>query len=173
MRRFLALFAVLMLSGVLASAQDHSVKGRVTGPDGTSLQGITVQVQGTNTATATNANGQFELSVPSNATLIFTGVGFTTQTIKVGNRSTVNVSLASDTKRLNEIVVTALGIQRNRNTLPYAAQQISGDDVNKSAVNMNPVSNLSGKIAGLQITQESTMGGSSNVILRGLKSLTQ
>ncbi|MGN6604204.1 MAG: SusC/RagA family TonB-linked outer membrane protein [Ginsengibacter sp.] len=173
MRRFLALFAVLMLSGVLASAQDHSVKGRVTGPDGTSLQGITVQVQGTNTATATNANGQFELTVPSNATLIFTGVGFTTQTIKVGNRSTVNVSLASDTKRLNEIVVTALGIQRNRNTLPYAAQQISGDDVNKSAVNMNPVSNLSGKIAGLQITQESTMGGSSNVILRGLKSLTQ
>ena len=59
MRRFLALFAVLMLSGVLASAQDHSVKGHVTGPDGNSLPGITVQVQGSNTATATNSNGQY------------------------------------------------------------------------------------------------------------------
>lgn len=173
MRRFLALFAVLMLSGVLASAQDHSVKGHVTGPDGNSLPGITVQVQGSNIATATNSNGQYELTVPSNATLVFTGVGFTEQAIKIGNRSTVDVTLASDTKRLNEVVVTALGIQRNRNTLPYAAQQISGDDVNKPAVTMNPVSNLSGKIAGLRITQENSMGGGTNVILRGFKSLTQ
>src|SRR5690242_9451704 len=112
MRRFLALFAVLMLSGVLASAQDHSVKGHVTGPDGNSLPGITAQVQGTNTATATNANGQFELTVPSNATLVFTGVGFNEQTIKVGNRSTIDVTLEANTKRLNEVVVTALGIKR-------------------------------------------------------------
>lgn len=173
MRRFLALFAVLMLSGVLATAQTHSVKGRVSGPDGSSIPGITVQIKGTKTATVTDADGKYQLNVPSNATLTFTGVSFEEQSLDVGNRTTLDVTLTSSTKRLNEVVVTALGIQRNRNTLPYAAQQISGDDVNKPAVSLNPVSNLSGKIAGLRISQENTMGGATNVILRGIKSLTQ
>lgn len=162
-----------MLSAFFVSAQNHSLKGHVTGPDGSSLPGITVQVKGTNIATPTDNNGEFELDVPSNATLVLTGVGFEEQNIKVGNRSSIDVTLVSTSKRLNEVVVTALGIQRNRNTLPYAAQQISGDEVNKPAVSLNPVSNLSGKIAGLRISQENTMGGSTNVILRGIKSLTQ
>jgi len=172
MKRIIVLFSALMLSGILASAQDHSVKGRVTGPDGNSLPGITVQVKGSNTATATDSKGQFELTLPSNSTLVFTGVGFVERSVKVGTNSSLDVTLASTTTRLNEVVVTALGIQRTRNSLPYAAQQISGDDVNKT-VTTNVVDNLSGKIAGLQITSSNAMGGSTNAVLRGFKSLTQ
>src|SRR6185437_11316323 len=120
MRKFLSFFMVLMLCGVLASAQNHTVKGLVTGPDDNPIPGITVQIEGTNTATATNANGQYELSVPSNATLVFTGVGFEKQTLKVGTRTSADVSMASGTKRLNEVVVTALGIKRQAKALGYS-----------------------------------------------------
>ena len=162
---------VLMLSGVLASAQNHSVKGHVTGPDGNPIPGITVQVKGTKTATATDANGEFELTASDNATLVFTAVGFEEQSLKVGNRSTLNVSLTSSSTRLNEVVVTALGIQRNRNTLPYAAQQVKGDEVTKTR-NDNFIDGLSGKVSGLQVTQNNSLGSSANVIIRGYKSLT-
>ena len=171
MRRFLALFAVLMLSGVLASAQDHSVKGHVTGPDGNSLPGITVQVKGSSTATATNANGQFELSVPANSTLVFTGVGFEEQSIKIGNRSQVDVTLASSTKRLNEVVVTALGIKRQEKSLGYSTKTVNSNDLNIS----KPVTigeGLTGKVAGLQInTVNNGVDPGIRVVLRGYRHL--
>lgn len=171
MRRFLALFAVLMLSGVLASAQDHTVKGHVTGPDGNSLPGITVQVKGTNTATATDANGQFQLSVPSNATLVFTGVGFEEQSQKVGNRSTIDLSLASSTKRLNEVVVTALGIKRQERELGYSTKNVGSAELNIS----KPVTigeGLTGKVSGLQInTINNGVDPGIRVVLRGYRHL--
>jgi TonB-linked SusC/RagA family outer membrane protein len=171
MRRFLALFAVLMLSGVLASAQDHSVKGHVTGPDGNSLPGITVQVKGTNTATATNANGQYELSVPSNATLVFTGVGFEEQSIDVGSRTTLDVTLSSSTKRLNEVVVTALGIKRQERSLGYSTKNVNSNDLNVS----KPVTvgeGLTGKVAGLQInTVNNGVDPGIRIVLRGYRHL--
>jgi TonB-dependent SusC/RagA subfamily outer membrane receptor len=171
MRRFLALFAVLMLSGVLASAQDHSVKGHVTGPDGNSLPGITVQVKGSNTATATNSNGQFELSVPANATLIFTGVGFEEQSLEVGNRTTVDVTLSANTKRLNEVVVTALGIKRQAKELGYGSQNVGAKELTTS----KPVTigeGLTGKVAGLQInTINNGVDPGVRVVLRGYRHL--
>lgn len=171
MRRFLALFAVLMLSGVLASAQDHSVKGHVTGPDGNSLPGITVQVKGSNTATATNSNGQFELTVPANSTLVFTGVGFTEQSLKIGNRSVIDVTLAADTKRLNEVVVTALGIKRQERALGYGSKNVGSNELNIS----KPVTigeGLTGKVAGLQInTVNNGVDPGIRVVLRGYRHL--
>jgi TonB-linked SusC/RagA family outer membrane protein len=172
MRKFLALFVVLMLSGVLASAQSHSVKGRVIGPDGNPASGITVQVQGSTTATATNSNGQFELSVPLNSTLIFTGVGFVEQSVKVGDRSVINVTLQTESQRLNEVVVTALGVRRNRNDLGYAAQTINADEIEKAG-QTDALKALSGKIAGVQITSSTgTPGGSAYIQLRGANSIT-
>jgi len=171
MRRFLALFAVLMLSGVLASAQDHSVKGHVTGPDGNSLPGITVQVKGSNTATATNSNGQFELTVPANSTLVFTGVGFSEQSLKIGDRGVIDVTLAADTKRLNEVVVTALGIKRQARSLGYGAQSVGTNELNIS----KPVTigeGLTGKVAGLQInTVDNGVDPGIRVVLRGYRHL--
>jgi len=171
MRRFLALFAVLMLSGVLASAQDHSVKGHVTGPDGNSLPGITVQVKGSNTATATNSNGQFELTVPANSTLVFTGVGFSEESLKIGNRNVIDVSLSADTKRLNEVVVTALGIKRQARSLGYGSQNVASTELNVS----KPVTigeGLTGKVAGLQInTVDNGVDPGIRVVLRGYRHL--
>jgi TonB-linked SusC/RagA family outer membrane protein len=171
MRRILALFAVLMLSGALASAQNHSVKGHVTGPDGNSLPGITVQVKGTQTATATDANGQFEISVPTNSTLVFTGVGFEEQSIKVGSRSSLDLTLQSSTKRLNEVVVTALGIKRQERALGYSTKNVGSSELNIS----KPVTvgeGLAGKVAGLQInTINNGVDPGVRVVLRGYRHL--
>lgn len=155
-----------------AWAQQNQIQGKVTGEDHAPLPGITIQVKGTTTGTATNAEGGYELSAPDNATLIFRGVGYAEQQIATGTKSVINVVMHSSSQQLNELVVTAMGIERNRNTVPYAAQQISGSEVNKT-VTSNVIQNLSGKIAGLHITTSNAMGGASNVILRGMKSLTQ
>ena len=166
MRRFLALFAVLMLTGVFAFAQDHSVKGRVTGPDGASLPGITVQVQGSNIATASDANGQFELSVPSNATLVFTGVGFATKTVKVGNAANLDVTLETSTTRLNEVVVTALGQTSRRAKVGYATTTVNSEEINRAAP-VNVLNSLAGKVAGAEISNTGGPNSSTKVVLRG------
>jgi len=172
MRRFLTLFAMLMLSGVLAFAQEHSVKGLVTGPDGKSLPGITVQVKGTKTATATDANGQFELTVPSNATLEFTGVGFANQSVKVGARNSIDVTLQVASEQLNEVVVTALGIKREVRSLGTATQSIGSDELNKSGTG-NPLSELQGKASGLTVINSTgDPGGGTYIRLRGVTSIT-
>src|SRR5665213_691893 len=117
MTRVLSIFVSLMLCGALTFAQGHMVKGRVNGPDGNAVQGITVQVKGTKVATATDADGQYQLNVSENSTLMFTGVGFEDQSVNVDGRSTIDVRLTSNSKRLNEVVVTALGISRDKKAL--------------------------------------------------------
>jgi len=172
MKKILYLFTTLMLSAALTSAQNNSVKGQVTGPDGSPLPGITVQVKGTKTATATDLNGQFELSASHNATLVFTGVGFQEQSVKVDNRSSLNVKLEATTQQLSEVVVTALGVKRNKNDLGYAAQTINADAIEKGG-QTDALKALSGKIAGVQVTSSTgTPGGSSYIQLRGANSIT-
>lgn len=172
MKKAILALAMLVLGSSAVFAQEHTVTGKVTAADGTPLPGITIQIKGSNTGTATNTQGIYEIPVPDNGTLIFRGVGLQEKSVQPGAAQTLNVIMLSSTSELNELVVTALGIQRTRNSLPYAAQQISGSDVNKT-VTTNVVQNLSGKIAGLQITSSNAMGGSNNAILRGMKSLTQ
>lgn len=169
MRRFLSFFVVLMLSGALASAQTHSLRGHVTGPDGNPLAGITVQVKGTNNATATDAKGQFELNVPNDATLVFTGVGFEELSTRIGDRSSVNISLTSSTQRLNEVVVTALGISREKKALGYSTQTLSSDVINKGS-NPNLASALEGKLSGVEVRTSSGMpGASAQIFIRGAR----
>ncbi|MGN6533127.1 MAG: TonB-dependent receptor plug domain-containing protein, partial [Ginsengibacter sp.] len=171
MKRILVLFTVLMLTGFLASAQTHTVRGLVTGPDGSPVPGITVQEKATNTATATDANGQYEISVPVNSTLVFTGVGFEDQSIKIGSRGQIDVTLASGTKRLNEVVVTALGIKRQEKSLGYSTKTVNSNDLNVS----KPVTigeGLTGKVAGLQInTVNNGVNPGIRVVLRGYRHL--
>ena len=148
------------------------VTGKVTDiKDDAPLSGASVKVRGTSQGTSTNTEGVFSLTVTGGATLEISAVGYLPKVVKTESGKAVEVSLKSDTKNLNEVVVTALGITRSKNTLPYAAQKIQGSDVSQSR-NSNFVSNLSGKVAGLEIRQNNTLGGSTNVILRGAKSLT-
>ena len=171
MRKFLVLFALLMLCGGLVFSQAHSVKGHVTGPDGNPLPFITVQVKGSKAATATNSNGQFELSVPSNAVLIFTGVGFEEQSLNVGNRTSVDVTLQTNVRKLNEVVVTALGIKRQERALGYSTKKVNSDELNVS----KPVTiseGLTDKVAGLQInTINNGVNPGVRVVLRGYRHL--
>ena len=166
---FIILAHLLVIS---VFGQEKMVNGSVSDPDGRALEMVSVLVKGKAGGIVTDASGKFSIKADGGDLLLFSAVGFNAQELRVTADSFYTVVLLPENAVLNEVVVTALGIRRNRNTLPYAAQQITGDDLNKT-VTLNPVSNLSGKIAGLQITQANTMGGATNVILRGIKSLTQ
>ena len=171
MKRILSLFAMLMLCGVFAFAQNRVVTGTVTDDKGATVEGASIRVKGSKTGTAADVNGNFKISVAPGAILVFSGVGIIPKEVTVGESSTLNVSLVRNGSELNAVVVTALGIRRNKNTLPFAAQQVSGDEVSKTR-NDNFISGLSGKVSGLQITQNNSLGASTNVIIRGFKSLT-
>jgi len=154
-------------------AEERTITGTVTSKeDGAPIPGVSVIISNTKIGTQTDGNGKYSIKVPDgNNSLQFVYVGFDTQAITLTTSNVLNVALIPTTNRLGEVVVTAFGIQRQKNTLPYAAQQISGDDVNKTRVG-NVASGLSGKISGLQITQGNSIGGSVNVVIRGSKSLT-
>ena len=173
MKKSLFLF-LLLFSGLLqqAWAQDRTISGKVT-DRGTNqgLPGVTVLAKGTTIGTGTNADGGFSLTVPSTVTtLVFSFVGYASQEQTIGASNTIDVALATDVKQLNEVVVTALGIERTRNSLAYSATTIEANEITQ-ARNPNAVNSLSGKVAGLTITQSNTLGGSSNVVIRGSKSL--
>ena len=173
MKRTLLLF-LLLVSGLLqqARAQDRTISGKVTDRSTSQgLPGVTILVKGTTVGTSSNADGAYSLSVPSGAnTLVFSFIGYASQEQAIGSSNTIDLTLAVDAKQLNEVVVTALGVERTRNSLAYSATQIEGSDVTV-ARNPNPVNSLSGKVAGLAITQSNTLGGSSNVVIRGTKSI--
>ena len=169
------MLCLLLMSALLqqAMAQVRAITGKVT--DATTnqpLPGVTVLVKGTTVGTATGADGSYSVNVPEGSnTLVFRFVGYTTVERPIGNSATVDVSMGVDTKQLDEVVVTALGIERNKNELAYSAQQVSGDQITRTR-SSDFVNTLSGKVAGLDIRSNNTMGGSTNVIIRGNKSIT-
>ncbi len=152
-------------------AQTHTVTGKVTAKDdGMPLPGVTVSVRGTTQGTQTDVNGKYTISVPDNATLNFSFIGYILQSLPA-NGGIINVVLVPASQQLGEVVVTgALGITRTRNQQSYAAQQVSGDEVSKQRSD-NFIDGLSGKVSGLEIRQNNTLGGSTNVVLRGVKSI--
>lgn len=173
MRKTLLALALLLVSSLLvalpslqATAQEHRVTGKVTGQDGSPLPGITIQVKGTSSGTATDADGQYELTAPDNATLTFRGIGFTEQNVNVGSRSEVNITMQSSTQQLNELVVTALGRGESKEKIGYATQTFTSSQINQNAP-ANMLSNLAGKIAGADISQQGGPGSSTKVVLRG------
>ena len=171
MKRALLFFTMLMVSVTLAYAQQRQITGKVTTTDGAPVPFATIQVKGTNTGATSDQDGNFKLNVNGKGSLIIRSVGFATQQIDLGTSNTLSVTLKADDTNLQEVIVTALGIQRNKNELPYSAQTITGGDLNKTR-DANIVNSLSGKVAGLEIRKTNTLGGSTNVVLRGSKSLT-
>lgn len=171
-KSLLLVFALIMALLQQVQAQDRTISGKVTDRNtNQGLPGVTVLAKGTTIGTGTNSDGGFSLSVPSNVTtLVFSFVGYATQEQTIGSSNTINVALATDSKQLNEVVVTALGVERTRNSLAYSATQLENSDITV-ARNPNAINSLSGKVAGLSITQSNTLGGSSNVVIRGTKSL--
>jgi TonB-linked SusC/RagA family outer membrane protein len=175
MRKILlkGLTAVLMLASSELWAQERVVFGRVTdAEDGLGLPGVNVVLQGTTNGTVTNVDGNYSLTVPSGeGTLVFTFVGMTTEEVPINGRSEINVVMSPDVAQLTEVVVTALGLDREKASLGYATQEITGEQVS-TVKDINFMNSLSGKVAGVSIKRSNDMGGSTNVIVRGYKSLT-
>ena len=163
-------FSILCLSGF---AQTAKLPGKVLDETGSPVAGATVRFKNSKGGTLTQDDGTFAISTTptGKGILIISALGYAEKEIDVAGLSQVTVSLVKTNKNLDEVVVTAFGIRRAKNTLPYAAQTISGDDANKVRVT-NIAQGLSGKVSGLEIRQNNSVGGSVNVVIRGAKSLT-
>jgi len=173
MKKIYLLLLFLLISSTLLTAQTRVITGTVTGSeDGQPVIGCTVQIKGTVIGITTDVSGKYSLTVPQNATtLVFSYIGMKPQEVEIGGRSVIDISLQSDLVGLSEVVVTALGISRQKKSLGYATQQVNGDAVSTIKTD-NFVNTLSGKIAGVTIKTNGNMGGSTNIIIRGSKSLT-
>ena len=172
MRKILcSLMGCMLLFLTQLHAQDLAVTGKVTADDGSTLPGVNISLKGTTRGTTTDTQGQYTITSSTGATLVFSFIGFQTQEVIVGNQSVINVTLKSDVSQLQEVVVTALGQERKRNELVYAAQQINNEQI-VQARNPNVMNALAGKIAGLDIKTNNNMGGSTSAIIRGYKSIT-
>ncbi|MFI2741217.1 SusC/RagA family TonB-linked outer membrane protein [Zhouia sp. PK063] len=165
---FLTLFLALTVQLIFAQAK--TITGKVSDENNLPLPGASVAIKGTTTGTTTDFDGNFSIEAQVGQTLIFSYVGYAQQSVVVSNENTINLSLKPD-NQLEEVVVTALGISREKKSLGYATQEVTGDEVSK-AKETNFVNSLSGKVAGLDIKRSNQLGGSSNVIIRGYTSLT-
>ncbi|HNX00998.1 MAG TPA: TonB-dependent receptor plug domain-containing protein, partial [Candidatus Cloacimonadota bacterium] len=173
MRKITILLALLLFAGLQSAFAQKTITGKITSAeDGLAMPGVPVVIKGTTVGTTTDANGAFTLkNVPSNATLLVSFIGMIAQEIPVGNQTEFNISMQSDMKALGDVVVTALGIQRDKKTLTYASQQVSATDI-RIAGNTNFMDGLAGKASGLDIKMSSSgAGGSTKAVLRGNKSL--
>lgn len=173
MSKLLFKFWLLCVVSLPALAQDRAVSGKVTSSDdGTPLPGVTVQVKGSTRGTTTNADGSYRINVANTDRLVFSFIGYASLEETVGNRSVINIRLTVDTKQLNEVVVTALGIERDKRTLSYSTQEVNGDRIAQKG-EPNILNALQGKISGVQITGASgEPGASTNINIRGIQSFT-
>ncbi|GAB4031021.1 SusC/RagA family TonB-linked outer membrane protein [Spirosoma gilvum] len=165
------LVMLLLLGNSAAWAQGRTVTGKVTDPAGSGLPGVSVQIKGTQRGTNTDADGKYSLAnVPDNATLVMSFIGYTSQEVAVGARSTVDIKLSDDTKALEEVVVVGYGTAK-RKDLTGSVTQVTSKDFN-AGVNPNPLQAIQGKVAGLVITSPSgDPTQSPTVRLRGYTSL--
>jgi TonB-linked SusC/RagA family outer membrane protein len=172
MKKTLTIQILLLLIGLGLFAQPRAVSGKVTdAKTGVGIPGVTVSIKGSTVSTQTNSDGVFTVPADNGTTLIFSSIGFKSQELKVGSSASVTVAMEVQSGELNEVVVTALGISREKKTLGYSTTTFKSDDVNRIAP-VNVFDGLQGKIAGADISNVSgSPGGSTKVILRGYSSL--
>lgn len=173
MKKAIGLFVFLVILGIqFSNAQERQVTGTVTDAnDGSPLPGVTVMVKGTQNGAATDVKGFYSLKVKDNAILVFSFVGMTPQEINVGNKSVINVQLQSESKRMDEVVVTAIGIKKSEKTLGYAASTVKSDEL-MAAHSSDIMSGVIGKVAGVNISNSGQTGSSQKVVVRGYSSFS-
>ena len=169
------LVVVMFLIGMFLTslyAQTHTVTGLVVDKElGEPLIGVNVLVKGTVNGTVTDLDGKYSIEASNSDVLVFSYVSMKSVEETVGSRSVINVSMSSDAELLSEVVVTAMGIKRQSETLTYSAQTVGGKDVN-DIKSVNMINSLQGKSAGLSITPNSTgAGGPAKIQFRGSKSI--
>ncbi len=172
-KKWLLTAAMLFIGMGLVMAQEIRISGVVTAKeDGLPMPGVSVFVKGTTIGTITDFDGKYSLSVPQGSVMVYSFIGMTTQEIHVGAVTSINVVLQSDATDLEEVVVTALGVKREKKALGYAMQEVKGDEL-MQAREANLANALTGKVSGVQIIRSSNgPGGSSKIQLRGSNSIT-
>ncbi len=171
------LMQLLLAAGILfcvnnLHAQQKTITGKITDPNGQPIVGATVIAKGTTVATQTNPDGIFTISVPSGTQKVtVSSVGYASQDVTVTGLSTIAVSLAVATSELSEVIVTALNIERNKKSLQFSATQIGGENLNQ-ARELSVVNSLEGRVAGVDVSKIATgPAGSTRVVIRGAKTL--
>jgi TonB-linked SusC/RagA family outer membrane protein len=175
MRKLLLMFLVFCGFLFSANAQQKTITGTVTSSvsgEGT-MPGVSVSVKGTTIGITTDIDGKYTLAVPQNATtLVFSYIGMKKQEIEIGNNSVINVTLEPDVLGLDEVVVTAIGISRQKKSLGYAVQDVNGDAINKAKTG-NMLSEITARVAGVNITSSAgTAGAASFITIRGQNSIS-
>lgn len=172
MKRIIALWAIMFTLPFALLAQTRTLQGAVLDKNGNQpLAGVTVQASGSTTSTATDANGNFSITAAANATLTFSYIGYATQTIKtdtLGDR--LSIWLVASDNALDAVVVTALGVTKQKKSLGYATQELKAKDISE-AKEANIVNALAGKVAGVRITNTQGDMGSSRIVIRGETSI--
>ncbi|MFO7619754.1 MAG: SusC/RagA family TonB-linked outer membrane protein, partial [Bacteroidales bacterium] len=175
MKKLILLIVLFVFAGVSTLfAQTRVITGTVVsavegeGP----IPGVTVQVKGTTIGTSTDVNGRYNIAVPQNATtLVFSYIGMKRMEVEIAGRSVVDAVMESDILGLDEVVVTALGISREKKALGYAVQDLGSESIEKSKVS-NIVNAFQGKLSGVQITSaDGGVSSGSRIIIRGINSL--
>jgi TonB-linked SusC/RagA family outer membrane protein len=154
--------------------QSLSVSGNVTSQeDGMPLPGVSILVQGTNTGTVTDLDGNYSINVPSgNSVLTFSFIGFGAETVRVNNRSTIDVVMSPDTEQLGEVVVTAFGLTQEKKKISFSQQEVGSAEILASR-EQNVVDALNAKVAGVQVTRQGgSAGAGSSIVIRGIQSIS-
>ncbi|HLR32074.1 MAG TPA: carboxypeptidase-like regulatory domain-containing protein, partial [Fodinibius sp.] len=154
--------------------QSETVSGMVVDAStDESLPGVNIMVRGTTIGTSTDENGEYSLRVPSlTETLVISYIGYATQEVSINGRSTIHIDLEPSAQALDQVVVTALGISRAQQSLGYAVEEVSGDELNR-VVQENVLNSLSGKMSGVRINSTGGAASSSvSMVIRGATSLT-
>jgi TonB-linked SusC/RagA family outer membrane protein len=164
---------IILSPSNIISQQNQTVTGQVTDSSGSPLPGVTVVIKGTSQGIVTDANGHYSLpKVPVDATLVFSFVGMQTEEIMVAGKNNIDIILYEDNQAIEEVVVTAMGIKRQKRSIGYSTAEVGGEQMTESR-DMNLGNALSGKVAGVSVAGNVTgLGGSSRVIIRGNASLT-
>ena len=171
MRKTLSLLTMLIFSSALAWSQTKTITGRVTDEKDDPIPFASIREKSTTTGVAADQDGNFSISVGAQATLVVSAAGFQTQEVVVGDQTTISVLLIASSS-LQEVVVTALGISREKKSLGYATQSVKGGNL-VQAGNSGFAGSLQGKVSGVQITPSSGMpGASSLIVIRGARSFT-
>src|SRR5688572_30298133 len=155
----LTLFLALVVQ--LTFAQEKTISGTVSDENGLPLPGVNIIVKGTTNGTQTDFDGNYSITASTGDVLSYSFVGYTKKEMTVGASSNMSFSMAPDVTAIDEVVITALGIKKEEKSIGYAVQKVKGDDIAESN-ETNVVNSLSGKVAGVQVTNSSGATGSSS-----------
>lgn len=167
----LLIISMLLACGIHATGQTREITGKILDSAGQAIAGVSVRVRNSSTGTSTGPDGSFRISVNGHATLIISAVAYGISEIATGDKAYIEIRLSQKAHALEEVVVTALGVKREKRNLTFSSQELKGDELVKSK-EPNVLNAITGKVSGVQVTSSSGMpGSSSRIVIRGATSL--